>query len=1312
MKLNSLGRVCCLLLILFLGSGMLLAQTATTTVLGQITDQQNAAIIGAKVTVTNLSTGLVREVHTDSSGGYQITSLPPGTYSMKVEMTGFRTVTHDKVELLVNTSTRLNTTLQVGAATETVEVSAAAERLNTTDASVGNAFNENQIRQLPLEGRNVVGLLSLQPGAVFVPTTYTDNRQGSISGSHGDQTNVTMDGVDVNDPVWGYAYTSVLRATLDSTQEFRVTTTNYGADQGRSSAAQVSLVTKSGSNAFHGSAYWYHRNTAWSSNEFFNKSSQLWNAANGMPLDNQNKPPVLQKHIWGWSFGGPVWKDRFFFFLNMENLRQKSQEALARSVASRTFRDGILQYACADPDGTGPLTPADACPAANVTGLSGQSYAIPAGRHGLSPGELAGLDPLGIGPSLAASAYFMRYPEPNAIGRDGYNFAEYRFPAMTLNNQYTYISRFDFKIDPAGNHTLTWRGNLQDDARDGAPVFPGMPPDYKTLGNSRGMMASYTAVLGSHLVNTFRYGYTRIGGSQAGSLRGPQAIFRFLTYTDGYSANTFRHVPTHNFVDDVSLNRGKHTFQFGANIRLTRVATSDDNDAWPYVVANGSWVASNGRRFRPGTNCPSNPSWPNQNTTANCLALPAVAGSGISSFADGWVDILGVMSQASTVYHYNKDGSLIPDGVPVRRNFATNAWEYYVQDNWRIKSNLNIVYGLRYSLNSPPWEVNGLQVAPDVNMNTWFEKRRQNMLAGIPDNTMPLVNFNLAGAANGKPGYYPYDKNNVAPRVAMSYSPNFNDGLLKRLTGGPGKMVIRAGYGLVYDNMGLGMANYIDRYSSFGMASDMSSGWRQYNEDVPEIRYVNTTTVPPTLPTAPPGGFPATPPTFAGAISTGLDNSLTTPYAHMFNFMIGRELPGNMTLDLGYVGRRGRELVVRRDLAMPLNLVDPVSKMDYFTASRQLIDALAAAGQDWTQLAPIPYFENLFPTVGASYNTYYGEDYGMVTNNTQGVGFNFADMGGDWTTALYNLDEYCDPDCSRFGQFAYFNQQWDALGVISTMGRSEYHALQASLRKRYSRGLDFTLNYTMSKSSDLASAVERGSFWTSFDNGGYTGFMINSWDPKQSWGISDFDVRHQINFNWTWDLPFGQKKMLGGGVPGWLNAIIGDWQSTGIYRWTSGFPLSIEACRSCWPTNWQLQGNAVPIDPNKLPATGRYLGVVGDPTLGPLLPSMFKDPATAYTNYFRLPYPGEGSVRNYLRGQGYFTIDMGLGKAWSLPYREGHKLKFRWEVFNLTNTSRFDVGDVWMIPDNLSTFGSYQGVLNGCDNAAGRCMQASLRYEF
>ena len=259
-----------------------------------------------------------------------------------------------------------------------------------------------------------------------------------------------------------------------------------------------------------------------------------------------------------------------------------------------------------------------------------------------------------------------------------------------------------------------------------------------------------------------------------------------------------------------------------------------------------------------------------------------------------------------------------------------------------------------------------------------------------------------------------------------------------------------------------------------------------------------------------------------------------------------------------------------------------------------------------------------------------------------------------------------------------------------------------TLRRRYSAGTQFDFNYTLSQSKDNGSQVERGSAFGNFANGGYSGFLINSFEPDANYGNSDFDVRHQINFNFLAELPFGEGKRWAN-TGGALNQIVGGWSVAGLWRLTSGFPFNVYNCRSCWATNWNLQGNAMLVDPNDLPETETTRNAVDG------RPSPFVDPEDALT-HFRRALPGEVGIRNQLRGDGYFTVDLSLAKGFDLGFAD-HRLRFRWDIFNVTNTPKFDVGTLNMFPDRAG-FGRYDGTLATCDAQAGRCMQFSLRYEF
>jgi hypothetical protein len=1266
------------LLALFATRDSAWAQAGTASVYGDVEDQQGAALPGAAVTLTSIETGATRSALTSDTGTYRFVALTPGTYSIKVELTGFRTAVHEKLPLAVDTATKLDIAMEIGSLNETVEVRSSSPILNTTDASLGNVITGLQIQQLPLEARNPVGLLSLQAGAVYLPTG--DQRSGSVSGARSDQSNVTLDGVDVNDPQWGYAYNSVLRVTLESLQEFRVSTSNYSADMGRSSAAQVSLVTKSGTNRFSGAGYGSHRNTAWSSNEYFLKLTQL-------QAKKPSEAPKLDKTNFGGALGGPIKRDRLFFFGNYERLRETSEDPVLRNVPSSTLRDGVLVYVCAVPA---------ACPGGSVQGFT-TAHAIPAGRYGLSPGQIAALDPLGIGPNRAVSEHFRRYPLPNDPGRDGINYMGYRFSAPIENEFNTYITRFDYLLDRSGNHKLFFRGGKQDDTINSVPQFEGQAPNTQRVSKNFGYAAGYDSVLSTNLVNTFRYGLSKIDEATVGLRTANAVVFRFITDFNALTSTNAREVSTHNIVDDVSWLKGNHNVKFGGNIRFTRAPKYSNANSFHTGNLNPSWVAGTGRNYMPGSTGCANPL---------CAQLPAVASSFASGYGDPWLTILGVISQPTANYNYDKTGTALPNGEPVRRSYATDEYEFYVQDSWRLRPNLTVTGGVRYNLYSPPWEVDGLQLAPSIPLGQWFEQRRQNMLKGIGDNALPPLTLDLAGPANGKKGFYEWDKNNFGPRVAAAWTPHASGGFLGWLTGGD-KMVVRGGYSLLYDRVGFALATIFDEGGSFGMSTSISSTFGTSDETIPAARFRDLSTLPPTLPAAPPGGFPSTPPIGNVAIYQSIDDGITTPYHHVFNAVVGRELSRSFAVEAAYVGRRGRDLLIRRDLAMPMDIVDPKSGVSYFTAARQLIDAYNRAGvassapTNFLGIGAIPYWENMFP--GAA-----GTVTGVQMTATQRMARLFYQNDLDWTTALFSADTACNPSCSILGRYAYWNSQFSQLRAQSSIADSDYNSLQLTLRKRWSDGYQFDVNYTLSKSTDLGSAVERE--FQGF--GGYSGFLLNSWEPELQYSYSDFDVRHQMNLNWVTDLPFGRGRRFGDGVPGWLNQVIGNWQFSGLFRWTSGFPFNIINSRCCWPTNWNYQGNAELAVPGQFPSTTspairNVVGKDADGNFG--RPSPFTDPS-AVLKQIRYALPGEVGFRNMLRGDGHIGADIGIGKAFELPSTQ--RLRFRWEVFNLTNTQRFNTADVSMTPDTTSTFGRYNSVLGTCDGRAGRCMQASLKYEF
>ena len=330
--------------ILLCTAGSILAwpQSSTTSLRGTVTDPQAAVVAGAEVVLADPAVAFSRTQKTDDHGTYQFLQVPPGTYAVSVGAAGFTNSRKENLVLQVNTPATLNFVLRVGAANTTIDVQSEAPTVNTVDASLGNPFDSKQILEIPSEGRNAVELLSLQAGVTYVGNqvdTGADSRGGSVNGARSDQTNITVDGLDNNDQLLGDAFSGVLRIPMDSLEEFRVVTTNSNADSGRSSGAQVSLVTKSGTNQFHGSAYEYNRSSLGTANDWFNKRAEL---QSGLP----NKPGQLIRNTFGAAVGGPIVKNRFFFFANFEGQRSREAVQVTQSVPSANLRQGIVSYAC------------------------------------------------------------------------------------------------------------------------------------------------------------------------------------------------------------------------------------------------------------------------------------------------------------------------------------------------------------------------------------------------------------------------------------------------------------------------------------------------------------------------------------------------------------------------------------------------------------------------------------------------------------------------------------------------------------------------------------------------------------------------------------------------------------------------------------------------------------------------------------------------------------------------------------------------------------------------------------------------------
>lgn len=1317
-------RIACLLSVSLSWGGWLKAQTATSSLRGTVTDPSGAAVAGAEVTLTNGSVGFSRATTTSEQGVYQLVEIPPATYELTVTAEGFAVFKQSNLTLLVNTPATVNVGLRVAGSSSQVEVSDAAPLINAQDATLGHAFDSQQIRNLPFEGRDPTAILSLQAGVVFTGSnaaqnTSFDSRSGAVAGARSDQADITIDGIDNNNALQGLPFQGALRATLDSLQEFRVTTTGGGAaDAGHSSGAQVSLLTKSGTNEFHGTLYEYHRPTFTTANDWFNKHKEL---KNGQP----NTPGKLIRNTYGGSLGGPLLKDRFFFFFTYEGQHLRENTEVTRLVPSADLRQGILSYECTGAN----------CPASGVQTLTpAQLMNLDPNCSQASPGFPNGTCPLGPGPNPAVEQYLSKYPLPNALNvGDGFNILGYTFSAAAPANLNTGILKLDYKITKSGNHQVFARGNLQHDRVSGlgnnGPQFPGAPPNQIQTSNPKGLAAGYTAVLRNNLVSNFRYGYVYESLGTSGLQTQPFVDFDKLSSLEGQTPTTSVKVPVHNFAEDVTWIKKNHTLQFGGNVLVINNTSSTNSRSFSGALTNpnalfNSAIANTGSSLDPGA-----PQFASLN-------LPAVLDSYGADYDFAVISLTGLIPSVTATYNLTKQGSqlaLLPQGSFVHRHFRAHEAEWYAQDAWRVTPNLTLTFGARYTLLQPPYETTGNQVTPTTSMNDFFQIRMQAMNQGLTYH--PLIGFDLAGQANGKAPYWKWDYGDVAPRFAFAWSPSFQKGPLAALLGGRGKSSLRGGFGIYHDHFGEGVVNSFDAQGSFGLTSSITNPLAVLTVDqTPRFSGINVipttaaggcSTPPCTIFVGPPSGsLPYFPPSDLGsggfAIAWGLDDKLKTPYSEVVNLSVQRELASNLALEISYVGRFGHRLLQEEDMAMPLDIRDPQSGMDYFAAA-QAFDQAIRNKTPIQNIPNIPFWQNVFPqAAGPASSQIFGFNAcapgaaalapGAAVTATQAMYNLWSCTPQNDTAALFVADVPlgfpnpggCFPACATINGntqgWTFFDQQWASLYGWRSIGTSNYHGLQASLRG-HRQGLTFDLNYTFSKAMDEGSNAE---YINQFAGVGFASQIVNAWRPRQNYGPSDYDLRHQINANWVYELPFGAKKRFASNLRGFKDGLIGGWQLAGLYRWTSGFPFSILP-GTRWATNWQLNQPAVAL--GALPKTGTYFAT-GEP-------NVFQDPGAA-SSAFRAPFAGESGARNNLRGPGLFDVDASLGKTWDLA--EGKKLTFVWEVFNVTNTPRFDVGTLGQgslnfsgnnTLTNIGSFGNFVSTLS-----KPRVMEFSLRFTF
>jgi len=1197
-----------------------------------VSDQQGAAIGDAIVAITNQETSTSRRGISTATGSYSFPQVPPGTYKVEVTKPGFKS-SIQQVRLQINTPATLDLKLELGQVSESINVVAETPTVNTQNASVGNPFTELQIRQLPLLTRNVVDLLSLQPGVT--PT-------GEVAGAKRDQNNVTLDGVDVNDPQGATSgFSSVLPVPLDSVQEFRTTVAGVGADQGRSSGGQVSLVTKSGSNQFHGSLYEFHRNVKTAANNWFSNRA-------GIAREN------LIRNQYGASLGGRIIKDRIFFFGNWEDRRDATAVGVNRIVPSETYKQGIVQFRMSN-------------------GQIGQ----------LNPAQIRQIDPLGIGINQTMLDLFRKYPtgnDPASSADRGLNFSILRFNAPKKLNYRTYVLKNDFNIDKAGKHTLSLRGTLADNSEDDVLAqFPGLPSQAQRVDQSKGFSSRYTTVLTPTLVNTFNYGYTRLKNVTTGA-PGPSLAFYFANPETSFPRALNRIAPVHNFVDDATWTKGRHTVQFGVNMRLNTNDRASFATSFPSYSFSRNTLAGLGADITDSINAFIRPLY-GDNSLRLTEATPVQNAMG---------PLFGIINQYSATYNFGRDGKAIPFGQPIPRVFGSNEYEFYAQDTFKITRSFTVTYGLRYGIYTNPYEKNGVQVNPTQPLDQYFANRAGGQAAGIPSfaNPLALLTYGLSGPLNNGPGYYKRDLNNFAPRASIAWAPEGDNIVTKILGKGS---VLRAGAGILYDRYGNQMAVTFANSGSPGLATQVT---QLANTNFSTSTRYNGSNLP-ALPPAPSGGMPFTPPTIVGGFTSfsGVNPTLVAPYSIPLNMSYTRPLPKNLVVEVGYVGRLSRKGLLRQDYSQPLtNFKDPRSGQTWTEASGQLYDFFlkgitpAQVRTNPSLVGQIPFFENMFP--GAANLSFTGSATANYFNTVYGT------YAGSDLDALNDMDRVrrANGRCiSVTGCNTFFANQAAGMTVWTNASNASYHSGNLVIRRPLEKGWGFDFNYTLSKAFDIASGNESAIGSTTDGAGG--SIIQDAFNPRGSYGVSAFDIRHNATMNTVVELPFGKgKKFINSSNP-WVDQVVVGWQISMLGRFRSGLPQDITN-GGVYPTNYLNSALAIRKPGVPQPVQGVTFNQNGNP-------SIFQN--TGVISSYIGQYPGTVGERGIVRAAGTTNFDLSLGKRFKMPF-EGHTLQFRAEAFNAFNNVNFTT--ITLNLTQPANFGQFTAA------ADARVMQFALRYEF
>ena len=1192
-------------------------QGTTSRVTGTVQDANGAAVPSATVTLTSETTGISFKTETSESGTYTFDLVQVGKYTVTIEKQGFKKFISQATPVNVNQPTTVNTVLETGGVAETVTVQAGVEQVQTgTSGNIGSTIEQHTLESLPIvgtRGRNPLDLLNFQPGVVFGGNT---GGAVNVNGSRDRAFNFTLDGIDINESTAGGSNFTPLRPNPDSVQEFQVVTSNFTAELGRSSGAQVTLVTRSGSNNFHGNLFEYYRTPALDA-----KSYPVTIA--GLPKDQ------FVQHIYGGSLGGPLYnpgfgegtkggwlRDKAFFFVNLQLLRAYDTALVTRTVYTQSARQGLFRYVV----GRANAPAGTATAAVNASGgalLPVCNGAPPSNAPCISSYNIA-TNPTGVGidPTLANFINAMPLPNNFTTG-DGLNTAGFNFASPQHEKQYDFVSKFDFNLSQNSlvyvRYAQGSQSSFGDSANGGRPIFPGSPNFVDTGRTPKNLAVNWRWSPTPNLTNEAIFGLSKYFFTFATPFPDPNLPFAFInvaTENTNFSYNA-RGVRTLQYIDNATLIHGSHTLKGGINFRFNKHRDDRSNVAGSAIepVVGFSGVAG----FT-GFNLPASGS-----TSINANDLTRLQNTIVDELGK-----IGTVSRAFVLDPSNPS-TFAPAGTRWLNKANYTELDFYFQDNWKVRSNLVLDLGVR-------WEP---KLTPKVDGRPILVPNQPVKLGAAPSNTLKWVDGKL----------FDSDFSKIMPSVGFAWDPFHS-----------GKTSVRGNNRIASDRIatflfGSSIFQSTPGNNTAATNSNFGAGGGLYRDLPPVIAALAPSSTPDAL---------RQPAQFSTASGSVIDPDLQFPQVHEWSLSVQREF-GNNVVEVNYIGKHAVHLLGGYNVNQ-VNIFASVPGV----SETSFLDAFNKIRASSSYNSPLI---NLIMSGNAANN---GGTARFRALNTTAI-----TQGSVAAAALVVSQKTCvaadvtagictNAQLNRrlldLNGFPFllqpFPQFTGGLNVFDSNDYSNYGGLQFIFKRRIHSGLGFQFGYTLSKSKDnrswdpSLSTVSTGSVQSASS----TPFDLRDRNLNYTW--SDFDRRHVFQGTYTYELPFGKGRKFLSGMPSALNYVLGGWETAGTVVWASGRPFTVYS--------------GINTVSNVVQSTADCNGCTRNS--GSLVLESGRNFWFDATTRSQFAAPAPGSIgntgRNFFLAPNYFQWDAALSKEFRIT--EKVKFQFRLDARNVLNHPAFD----------------------------------------